>query len=81
MVAYLCHEDCPVTGEVYVAGAGRFARMFLATTPGVAISGHGGRPPTVEDVAADFAAIGDEAGYTVPRDLQDWSATFLSHLE
>src|SRR3546814_9182079 len=26
MVAYLAHEDCPVTGEIYAAGAGRFAR-------------------------------------------------------
>jgi NAD(P)-dependent dehydrogenase (short-subunit alcohol dehydrogenase family) len=80
MAAYLCHEDCPVTGEVYVAGAGRFARMFLATTPGVVLGGGDGRPPTVEDVAANFSAIADEAGYAVPRDLEDWSATFLSHL-
>src|SRR3546814_21112022 len=26
MVAYLAHEDCPVTGEIYAAGAGRFDR-------------------------------------------------------
>ena len=81
MVAYLCHEDCPVTGEIYVAGAGRFARMFLATTPGVVLDGGDDRPPSVEDVAANFVAIGDESAYTVPRDLEDWSATFLSHLE
>ena len=24
MVAYLAHEDCPVSGEIYVAGFGRF---------------------------------------------------------
>ena len=35
MVAFLAHEDCPVTGEIYVAGAGRFARLFLATTAGL----------------------------------------------
>ena len=34
MVAYLAHEDCPVTGEIYAAGAGRFQRLFIATTPG-----------------------------------------------
>jgi NAD(P)-dependent dehydrogenase (short-subunit alcohol dehydrogenase family) len=80
MVAYLCHEDCPVTGEIYAAGAGRFARMFLATTPGVVV-GDGDGPPSVEDVAANWTAIGDEAGYAVPRDLEDWSSGFLRHLE
>jgi NAD(P)-dependent dehydrogenase (short-subunit alcohol dehydrogenase family) len=79
MVAYLCHEECPVTGEVYVAGAGRFARLFLATTPGVLFGGGGGAAPTVEEVAASWTAIGDEAGYAVPRDLEDWSASFLRH--
>ena len=30
MAAFLAHEDCPVTGEIYTAGAGRFARIFIA---------------------------------------------------
>jgi NAD(P)-dependent dehydrogenase (short-subunit alcohol dehydrogenase family) len=77
MVAFLAHEDCPVTGEVYAAGAGRFARIFLASTPGHL---HEGGTPTVEDVAAAWDAINDEAGYTVPTDLMHWSATFTSHL-
>ena len=34
MAAFLAHEACPVTGEIYAAGAGRFARMFIATVPG-----------------------------------------------
>ena len=77
MVAFLAHEDCPVTGEIYAAGAGRFARIFIASTPGYL---HEGGTPTVEDVAASWAAINDEAGYTVPADLMDWSATFMAHL-
>ncbi len=76
LAAYLAHEDCPVSGEVYLAGAGRFARLFLATTPGYVCPG----PATVEDVAAHWAAINDEAGYSVPADLMDWSAGFLAHL-
>ena len=32
MVAFLAHEDCPVSGEIYAAGAGRFARIFIAST-------------------------------------------------
>ena len=27
MMAYLCHESCSVSGEIYVAGGGRFSRI------------------------------------------------------
>ena len=37
-------------------------------------------PPSVEDVAAHWAEINDETGYSVPRNLMDWSRDFLSHL-
>ncbi|HVW79385.1 MAG TPA: SDR family NAD(P)-dependent oxidoreductase [Mycobacteriales bacterium] len=77
MAGYLAHEDCPVSGEVYSAGAGRFARIVLAATPGYV---HDGAAPTVEDVAANWDAINDEAGYVVPADLMAWSAAFLAHL-
>ena len=77
MVAYLAHEDCPVSGEIYAAGAGRFSRIFLATTPGYV---HEGVAPTIEDVAEHWAAINDETGYAVPADLGRWSAAFLAHL-
>ena len=40
----------------------------------------GRRVPTVEDVADHWAAINDEAGYGIPADLMDWSATFMAHL-
>jgi NAD(P)-dependent dehydrogenase (short-subunit alcohol dehydrogenase family) len=78
MVAFLAHETCPVTGQIYAAGAGRFARLFIASAPGYV---HGGSAPTVEDVAAHWAAINAEDGYTVPHDLMEWSAAFLSHLQ
>ncbi|HUR76952.1 MAG TPA: SDR family NAD(P)-dependent oxidoreductase [Acidimicrobiales bacterium] len=70
MVAYLAHEDCPVTGQIYTAGAGRFARVFLATTQGA----------VTEDVRADWAAINDESGYLTPANLMEWSGAFLDHL-
>jgi NAD(P)-dependent dehydrogenase (short-subunit alcohol dehydrogenase family) len=78
MVAFLAHEDCPVSGEIYAAGAGRFARVFIASTPGFV---HSAPDPTVEDVAENWARINDESGYTVPTDLNDWSATFTAHLD
>jgi NAD(P)-dependent dehydrogenase (short-subunit alcohol dehydrogenase family) len=75
IVAYLAHESCPVSGEIYTAGAGRFGRLFIAST-----EGYLQQDATVEDVADNWQAINDEAGYTVPSDLMDWSGTFLRHL-
>jgi len=77
MAAYLAHESCPANGEIYAAGAGRFARIFLAMTPGYV---HPGADVTIEDVAEHWADVNDEAGYSVPKDLPEWSALFLSHL-
>ena len=77
MAAYLAHEQCPVTGEIYAAGAGRFARIFIAQTPGYV---HPRAGVTVEDVAEHWAAINDEAGSWVPADLMGWSAAFTAHL-
>jgi NAD(P)-dependent dehydrogenase (short-subunit alcohol dehydrogenase family) len=75
MAAYLAHEDCPVTGEIYTAGAGRFARLFVGSTPGVLVE-----EPSIDDVAGNWDAINAEDGYTVPRDLIDWSTEFTKHL-
>ncbi|QII07362.1 SDR family NAD(P)-dependent oxidoreductase [Rhodococcoides fascians A25f] len=76
MVAFLAHESCPVNGEIYVAGAGRFARLFIGSTQGYyKPSG----APTIEDVAENWAEINDETGYFVPDDLMDWSGKFLAH--
>jgi NAD(P)-dependent dehydrogenase (short-subunit alcohol dehydrogenase family) len=77
MVAFLAHEDCPVTGEIYSAGAGRFARIFVAQAEGY-VDATGA--PTVDDVAAHWAEINDESSYTVPADLMAWSAAFMAHL-
>jgi len=76
MVAYLAHESCPVNGEIYTAGAGRFARLFIASTEGyVQEDGQA----TVEDVAKNWDTINDEKGYYVPSDLMGWSGSFLKH--
>ena len=77
MVAFLAHADCPVSGEIYAAGAGRFARIFVAQAPGYV---HAGGAPTIEDVAAHWATINNEAGYSVPADLVGWSDEFMRHL-
>jgi NAD(P)-dependent dehydrogenase (short-subunit alcohol dehydrogenase family) len=61
VVAWLVHEDVPVTGEIYTVGGGRVARFFIGMTPG-----YYNPKLTVEDVRDHFAEIRAEAGYTVP---------------
>lgn len=52
VVGWLAHESCSVTGEMFIALAGRVARAVIAESPGV----H--RPDwTVEDVAKHLDAI------------------------
>jgi hypothetical protein len=81
MAAFLAHEACPVTGEIYTAGGGRFARLFIGSTPGWLADADGHADgPSIDDVAAHWAAINDETGYEVPGDLLAWSAGFLAHL-
>ena len=77
MVALLAHEECPVSGEIYAAGFGRFARIFIGMAPGYV---HTGPNPTVEDVAGQWSAINDVPDYDIPVDLPDWSAMFMRHL-
>jgi NAD(P)-dependent dehydrogenase (short-subunit alcohol dehydrogenase family) len=77
MVAFLAHETCEQTGEIYTAGFGRFARLFIASTDGYVAEGR----PTIEDVAAHWSEINDESGYYVPADLMAWSAAFMAHME
>lgn len=61
VVAFLAHRQCPVSGEIYTAGAGHVSRFFIGRTPGY-------RNPTLstEDVAAHFDEIRAPAGYTIP---------------
>jgi NAD(P)-dependent dehydrogenase (short-subunit alcohol dehydrogenase family) len=52
VVGWLAHETCSVTGEVFIALAGRVARAVIAESPGVC------RPAwTVEDVGEYLDAI------------------------
>lgn len=52
VVGWLAHESCSVTGEIFVALAGRVARVVISETPGVY------RPSwSIEDVAAQSTAI------------------------
>ena len=62
VVAWLAHEACPVSGEIFDVGAGRAARVFFAESPGYC-----SRSLSIEEVREHFDAICDESGYLVFR--------------
>jgi NAD(P)-dependent dehydrogenase (short-subunit alcohol dehydrogenase family) len=66
VVAFLAHESCPVSGEVYSVGGGRVARVFVGVTRGVTDTAL-----TAETVRDRFDEIREEEGYEVPSDLNE----------
>ncbi len=66
VVAFLAHETCPVSGEVYSVGGGRVARVFVGVTPGITDTAL-----TAETVRDRFDEIRDEEGYEVPGNLNE----------
>ena len=74
IVAWLVHEECPVTGEIYSAAGGRIARMFIGLT-----EGYYNANLTLEDVRDHFDQIRDETGYIVPRGPGDEFAALVKH--
>ncbi len=76
LVAWLAHEDCPSTGEVYAVGGGRVARVFIAET-----KGYFNKDLSVEDVRDHWDEIRDEDGYAVPANLGEETALFLPYLK
>ncbi len=75
IVAWLVHEDCPVTGEIYSAAGGRIARFFIGLT-----EGYYNPELTLEDVRDHFAEIRNEEGYIVPAGPGDELKALLKHL-
>jgi NAD(P)-dependent dehydrogenase (short-subunit alcohol dehydrogenase family) len=66
LVAWLVHEDCPTTGEIFSAGGGCISRFFVGLTPG-----YYNTKLTAEDVRDHWDEVRDEKGYTVPFSIQD----------
>jgi NAD(P)-dependent dehydrogenase (short-subunit alcohol dehydrogenase family) len=71
-VGWLAHQTCSVTGESFVAIAGRVARIFIAETPGVY------RPSwSMEDVADQIDAIRDDTAPLVFPPVPDGHADHI----
>jgi NAD(P)-dependent dehydrogenase (short-subunit alcohol dehydrogenase family) len=75
IVAWLVHEDCPVTGEVYSAAGGRIARFFIGLTPG-----YYNPDLTLENVRDNFEQIRSDEGYIIPAGPGDELKALLGHL-
>ena len=86
VVAWLAHEDCPATGEMFRAAGGRVSRCFIAMTEGY--ENPALRP---EDVRDAFAQIMDTAAFTIPgeavptpepepADVRDWTDATLAEV-
>jgi NAD(P)-dependent dehydrogenase (short-subunit alcohol dehydrogenase family) len=73
IVTYLAHESCDATGRLFSVGGGRVAEVFIAEVPGFYKE-----DLTPEDVAEHWAAVTEREGYSVPRNLGEETALFVS---
>ena len=76
LVAFLSHEDCPVSGSVFSVGGGRVAEIFIGEA-----QGYFDRDLTMEDVRDHWGTITDRSGYSVPTNLAEETAMFLPFLK
>jgi NAD(P)-dependent dehydrogenase (short-subunit alcohol dehydrogenase family) len=72
VVAWLVHEDCPVSGDIFSVGGGRVARIFVAEGPGFFK-----KDLSVEDVRDNWEAVLLEEGYVIPRSANDEIGTLV----
>jgi NAD(P)-dependent dehydrogenase (short-subunit alcohol dehydrogenase family) len=69
LVMLLCHESCPVSGETFLSGGRRHARLFVAETEGYI---HPDTDVTPEVVAGHWKHIMDTSDYYIPADTDTW---------
>jgi len=75
LVAFLAHDDCPVSGQTFSVGGGRVAHVFIGET-----QGYTNPTLSLEDVRDNWATITDQAGYAVPNNLAEETALFFEKL-
>ena len=72
LVAFLAHENCPASGQVFSVGGGRVAQVFIGETKGFYSPNL-----TPEDVESNWSTITDQTGYAVPANLGEETQLFL----
>ena len=78
LVALLCHEVCPVSGEAYMSGMRRTARLFLTETEGYT---HPSLDLTPEELLAHWKETNDVSSQHLTPDTYTWSADNQKRLE
>ncbi len=77
MVGYLAHEACEVSGQTYLAGAGRFAHLFLGATEGYLHPDP--HHATIADVVDNLPQIENRSDYYIPDSLMDCVTHYMAH--
>ncbi|MDO8363583.1 MAG: SDR family oxidoreductase [Actinomycetota bacterium] len=72
LVAFLAHDDCPVSGKLFSVGGGRVAEVFIAEA-----QGYFNKDLSMEAVRDNWGTITDQTGYGVPSNLGEETAMFL----
>jgi len=75
LVAYLAHEDCPVSGQLFSVGGGRVAQVFIGEVPGYFKA-----DLTMEDVRDNWGQITDRSEFTVPNSTPEETGMFIPFL-
>ncbi len=75
VVAFLVHEDCPVTGRIFSAAGGRVGEVFIGACQGLFDANL-----TVEAVRDGFDKICDRTDYAVPTNANEEMALVFPHL-
>ena len=77
LVALLCHDDCPTTGETFNAGMRRYSRFVIAESDGYL---HQGRDVSPEDVLAHWDEIMDASSLRIVPDSMSWGEAHFALL-
>jgi NAD(P)-dependent dehydrogenase (short-subunit alcohol dehydrogenase family) len=72
LVAFLSHESCPTSGEVFSVGGGRVARVFVAEGPGWRAD-----DPSMEAIRDNWDAIMAEQPYLTPTTLGEQASASM----
>jgi NAD(P)-dependent dehydrogenase (short-subunit alcohol dehydrogenase family) len=78
IVVHLASRSCDATHQVFSAGAGRFARVFVGLAEGWAASP--GSTPTAEDIAEHLDEITDPDPHSIPTSIYDEVALLVDRL-
>jgi NAD(P)-dependent dehydrogenase (short-subunit alcohol dehydrogenase family) len=77
LIVYLASDGCAVNGEVFSAGGGQVARIFVGLTEGVF---RADRPMTAEEIGGSLDRIMDTAGFSIPAAMEDeWQKMMRQH--